>query len=87
MPTSFSPTADRIYSCHTGRQNAERAILSLTSVGYRRGKGFRGLMDCSICKNGSIVDNERTLCGLAYLEPALGMTLPEGEFTDYFKSD
>jgi hypothetical protein len=87
MPTSSSSTADRTYSCHTGRLNAEKAILSLTSVGSRQCKGFRGLIAYSICKNGSIVDNENTLCGLAYLEPALGMTLPGGEFTDNFKSD
>jgi hypothetical protein len=78
MPTSSSSIANRTYSGHTGRPNPERVILSLTSVGYRRGKGFRGLMACSICKNDSIVDNENTLCGFAYLEPALGETLSEG---------
>jgi hypothetical protein len=44
-------------------------------------------MAYSICKKGSIVDNKNTLCGFAYLELALGMALPRGEFTDYFKSD
>jgi hypothetical protein len=87
MSTSFSWIADSTLLCHTGRPNAETVILSLTSVGYRRCKGFSGSMDYSICKNDSIVDNENTLCGLAYLEPALGKTLLEGEFTDYFKSD